>query len=481
MVTNQTRCVLCHINVYGDIASTDSAPFSLHENSKSTIFGNVLANQIITRQTYNAFTGIFSNTVTDPLHHLMERINDASNTIFTRVAVDQSPNSTFKIMDGLNGTSTLTFPTFKAGKIRSLTTGKILIGTSVLVNKVFTGNLILDGRSQTIKVDGEVYIDGDLIIQGRFSGIGTIYTRGTIFIPDDVIVENNDTLFASYRADVTHADQKAIQAMNAGTNALRLASGENIIIGDPGVKPSWINFTTAQLPPDTRLRNYIVNRDNNNYVYTSYYSQTVGQSIVSQTSTLDQNNNWIAVNRVRMEGTKNFLDAMESMGFASTAERERAYQIDANYLARLKPEYDLSAQVCGTGKNFRVGFGAVSRIDAALYAQKSVGGVITSGGNILINGGVITQNLSLLGGTATDLESIAGGVVPDFKNRRVPQLFEIYKSCSEIVAGGTGEFRLPESTVNPYNGIRVDQSNITYDYRLRNNGPGFEIMRSSTY
>ncbi|MDZ4678728.1 MAG: hypothetical protein SGI74_14625 [Oligoflexia bacterium] len=402
MVTNQTRCVICHLSVYGDIASTDSSPFSLHENSKGTIFGNVLANQIITRQTYNSFTGMFSNNVTDPTHNLLERIDGNNNTTVS-VAVDQTQSRNFSIKDGLNnGPTPLAFTEFKASKIKNSVKGKIWQGSTLRIHKDVVGNVILDGRAQALKVEGEVFIDGDLIIHGSFTGIGTIYVSGSIFIPDDITVVNNASLFASFRQDVSKADAKALQSINNGDNALRLASGENIIIGDPGVMPAGINFRTVQLPPDTRLRNYIVNRDNNNYAYDSYYSHTRIQSITSQTSTLDTNGQWFAVNRTRMEGTKNFLDAMESMGFASTAERSKVFQMDPNYLARLKPEYELPTQVCGTGKNFRVGFGSVARIDAALYAQKSIGGVITSGGNILINGGIITRNLSLLGGTGSD-------------------------------------------------------------------------------
>ncbi|MCC6277804.1 MAG: hypothetical protein IT289_07820 [Oligoflexia bacterium] len=480
MVSNQTRCVLCHMNVYGDVAATEQTPFSLHENSVSTIYGNVLANQTIIRQTYNVVTGLFSNTVSDPQHHLLERLLPPDPNPYVRVSVFKGPGVPFKIVDGLMNTSSpLSFPSFKINKIRNLVSGKIRVANAVKVNKIFNGSLILDGRSQVITLEGEVLIDGDLIIHGRFNGIGTIYVSGNIYIPDDIVVENNSTLFAAYRSNVLTADTKARQAIQNNENALRLATGKHIVIGDPGVLPVSANPLTVPFPPDTRLRNYIANRDNSNYVYNSYYGFSLNQVITSESADI-VNGTWVPILRSRMEASSNFLRGQESFGFISEAQRRGVFDLDPNYIARLKPEYDLPVKVCNTDKNFRVGFGAVARIDAALYAQQSIGGVVHGGGNIVLNGGVFTQHLGVLGATAPDLEWIYGDPSGN-GNRRVLKIYEMKKQCSDIVAGGVGEFLLSDNIVNPYSGVRIGESAITYDYRLRNNGPGFDIMRRLDY
>ncbi|MCC6278854.1 MAG: hypothetical protein IT289_13155 [Oligoflexia bacterium] len=478
MVSNQTQCVICHLNVYGNLGSTDSSPFSLHINSMGTIYGNVFANHPIARQTFDTLTGQVINSVADPIHNLLERILPGPTRV-TRVGVANS----FTISDNLLNTDQtgISFPTFKAAKISAGAQGTIKQNGSTIVDKIRNGNLILDGRSQTIEVSGETYINGDLIIHGNFRGLGTIYVNGTIFIPDDIVVENNATLFSGYRSAVTSADTIAQAAVSNGIAGLRLGASQHIIIGYPGAVPAGFNLMTAAFPPDTRLKNYVAGRDNSNYVYSSYYSYNKVNNVTSQTAVYD-GTNWNIQNRTRLEAASNYLNEMSNYGLAPASVRARVFDSahDPNYLARLKPEYDLPAQVCGTGKNFRVGFGTVARIDATLYAQQSIGGVVTGGGNAVVNGGVITQTLAFLPGTGYELESWGadpGGVGVT----RVAKIFELQKNCADIVNGGSGQFFLPYSTVNPINGVESGKSIITYDYRLRNGGAGFDIMRTPGY
>jgi hypothetical protein len=97
-----------------------------------------------------------------------------------------------------------------------------------------------------------------------------------------------------------------------------------------------------------------------------------------------------------------------------------------------------------------------------------------------MNGGVFTQQFNVLGATAPDLEWIMGDPSGD-KNRRVLKIYEVKKLCSEITAGNNTEFILSPDVINPFNGVRVGESDVVYDYRLRNNGPGFDIMRRLDY
>ena len=56
--------------------------------------------------------------------------------------------------------------------------GTLKLG-SMSYGSVHSGNLVLDGSQsgQPIEINGEVLIDGDLIIKGVYKGIGTIYAK----------------------------------------------------------------------------------------------------------------------------------------------------------------------------------------------------------------------------------------------------------------------------------------------------------------
>ncbi|PIT99070.1 MAG: hypothetical protein COT74_12600 [Bdellovibrionales bacterium CG10_big_fil_rev_8_21_14_0_10_45_34] len=107
----------------------------------------------------------------------------------------------------------------------------------------------------------------------------------------------------------------------------------------------------------------------------------------------------------------------------------------------LKRPYFAIDKVSGTKSK-----GIVALAEANLYANKGIGITLiySKGSNIVINGSVITPNLSLLS---------AG-----FNHKH-------------FALDGS------EMTVNPMNGVRFDQSQINQDFRLRYTKKGFECHR----
>lgn len=425
MVADRVDCVMCHLTVYGDLGATADKPFALHNASRAKIYGNVFSNQRITR------------TVSDPDHVLLEDGGAVA------VSVDKTLGLGFIVKDqGVN----ISYPSFKADKLKAAAqagSGKISRNGAVQVDKVHNGNFVVDANSYDVAISGEIFIDGDLIIFGsRFSGAGTIYANGNIYIPNDILLPGNKALFQSYRDNVAGADNIAKTAITDRVSNLRLAARDFVIIGNPGKTNS---ATSVVLPPDTRLKNYFTKN------FVSYYTGENKSVAFTRNDLID-----------------GFLTAQTSSNvFATQTERLRVFDWYPEYVSLLKPEFELDQTVCSTGKKFRVEIGSVSQIDATLYGAKGIGGVISAGGNILINGGVITKSFSILTGTPWSI-----GAGPH--NRAISN--EVYITCP------TGSpFVLGRAAVNPVNSKDVMTSIITYDYRLRNNGAGFNSMRMSGY
>ncbi|HED66026.1 MAG TPA: hypothetical protein ENJ09_10795 [Planctomycetes bacterium] len=101
------------------------------------------------------------------------------------------------------------------------------------------GNVVLTGTPQNpIRIDGTVAIDGDLIIQGWIQGEGTLLVRGNVYVPTDLAYldgmdSNGDRTFGTYGGE---------------TNALALAAGGNILIGDYQ-RPSTLKPDHSRVTP----------------------------------------------------------------------------------------------------------------------------------------------------------------------------------------------------------------------------------------
>jgi hypothetical protein len=94
----------------------------------------------------------------------------------------------------------------------------VLYGNEESVQAVVDGNLVLTGtKDNPITIAGTVAVDGDLIINGYVKGEGTLIVRGNVYVPTDL----------EYLDGVTFGVDP-----DGGKNALGLAAGGNILIGD---------------------------------------------------------------------------------------------------------------------------------------------------------------------------------------------------------------------------------------------------------
>ena len=154
---------------------------------------------------------------------------------------------------------------------------------SLAANGTYTGNLILTGTAANpIRLDGQIAVDGDLLIRGVVKGTGQIFVKGNTYIA----------------GDVTYADGAKYGVASDGTkNALGIVSGGSILMGDyltiRGVNPS--NDTaatpTSSYSIQTRLANKSANVTVNKKTETMKYGyfDTITVNNITQTHVIDAN------------------------------------------------------------------------------------------------------------------------------------------------------------------------------------------------
>ncbi|HGY10639.1 MAG TPA: hypothetical protein ENK37_11420 [Oceanithermus profundus] len=102
------------------------------------------------------------------------------------------------------------------------------------ISRVHNGNLVLIGTpNNPIVVDEDVFIEGDVIIKGVVTGKGAIYAGRNLYVAGDVVVQNPpDPPGHGVCAGLNDPDECARANIAAGKDELRLAARGNMIIGD---------------------------------------------------------------------------------------------------------------------------------------------------------------------------------------------------------------------------------------------------------
>ncbi len=105
----------------------------------------------------------------------------------------------------------------------------LINGTDTTLDPVTAGNVVMTGSDgNPIRIEGMVAIDGDLIISGPIEGTGSLWVRGNIYVRGDL----------EYADGMIGTERQFGVSSNGVTNALAMAAGGNIVIGDP-FRPQW--------------------------------------------------------------------------------------------------------------------------------------------------------------------------------------------------------------------------------------------------
>ncbi|RZA26169.1 MAG: hypothetical protein EOP10_04495 [Proteobacteria bacterium] len=195
VLTTSVQCYFCHMKIHGDVGGIDF-PASVRDDSGRNfqivgkLFGtNKIPNQLIGKST----AGEISNY----------------------------DNSGLKIFPKNNQ-----FPVFSAADLKPKMNGSITVGANAY-GPVHEGNLVLDGTQNPILIKGETFINGDLIIKGKYKGVGTIYAQN-IYIVGDVVAERSPFPFSEVEAT---ALQQAQESVARGDDGLYLGALNQIVAG----------------------------------------------------------------------------------------------------------------------------------------------------------------------------------------------------------------------------------------------------------
>ena len=117
-------------------------------------------------------------------------------------------------------------------------TAAMTVGNNQSLGAVTNGNVVLTGTADNpIRINGEVAIDGDLVISGYVEGDGSLWVKGNVYIPSDLVYLDQ------HAQDVNGNPGPRLFGIgnssngSSGVNALGLVSVGNVLIGD-FLKPS---------------------------------------------------------------------------------------------------------------------------------------------------------------------------------------------------------------------------------------------------
>lgn len=198
LMSNDFKCGLCHVKIFGNLASSASvAP------ARGDSVGEIVGQW--------------------KLRGSLD-IGDLGARIDVRSGVEEN----YSGRDVPANIPRVNFGDAKA-KAKGSVRGVDDSGNQVVIKARHAGNLSLVGSpGKPILIQGDVFVDGDLVITGPYSGIGTIYVSGNIFVPFDLVAKSSPFPFPE---DAASAASAGIAAAKKRFDGLGLATPRSIIIG----------------------------------------------------------------------------------------------------------------------------------------------------------------------------------------------------------------------------------------------------------
>jgi hypothetical protein len=245
MLADDVNCMFCHLKVEGDVGSmngfrpgwgTESEgkdPCAEYPNSTcgvgsgkgSQINGNVYVRSRFTRD--RAGPGLANDAV----------ITGGQKENFTGDPLPSNDKTGVTEFPGLDRTAARNGAkgTLSGGSISGIAPGGVLNDQKNLdkVSGVYDGNLVLDGSTTPIILNGDIYVSGDVVIKGVVSGRGAIYAGRNVYVAGDLTNKNRaDKPGEGECKNISNPDKCAQANIAAGKDELRLSAGNNIILGN---------------------------------------------------------------------------------------------------------------------------------------------------------------------------------------------------------------------------------------------------------
>jgi hypothetical protein len=233
LLTKTVNCMFCHMNVNGDVGSYgflrpgwgDEGVSGQGSGGGSAINGSVYAASTVTAD--NSGTNLLNDTdVTGDI---------TTNYVGSKMPTDQSGNPAFPGLDRALAQKSAS-GSITGGQIQGVPIGGSYSAAATVstVSKVYDGNLVLVGTAANpIKLDRDVYASGDVVIKGVIKGRGAIYAGRNIYVVGNLTTQNKaDKPGSGVCASITDVDACAKANIGAGKDEVRLAAGNNVVLGD---------------------------------------------------------------------------------------------------------------------------------------------------------------------------------------------------------------------------------------------------------
>lgn len=209
ILTQSVQCLFCHMKIEGDVGGIQFPPNSkMHERAGEglRILGTLYG--------------------TNEVPSILAKLPQAANT---RANYNNSELKIFPTTK--DATGKIEFPAVNRSLLVGKTKGFIKAGNQV-INNTHSGPVTIVSSGSPIEVDGEIFIDGDLVIGGNYRGLGTIYARN-IFIVKDLKAGTSPFPFP---ANPETAKQTAVTSIAAKHDGLYLFALGQITVGYPDPK-----------------------------------------------------------------------------------------------------------------------------------------------------------------------------------------------------------------------------------------------------
>jgi hypothetical protein len=262
MLADDVNCMFCHLKINGDVGSTnffrpgwgresDGGPCKFNNSTCGIGSGrrSVINGEVFTR---SSFSKDVATEITDP------QVNGAV------VTGAKNANYSGDRLPSIDEIGSTAFPALNRSKASETVNGK-LIGGSISaiapgntwtqkilltegVNGIYEGNLVLEGtESDPIILNGDIYASGDVVIKGVVKGRGAIYAGRNVYIAGNLVNQNRaDKPGDGVCKNTISPDICAKKNIAAGKDELRIAAGNNIIMGDFAEKDASGNLLSLR-------------------------------------------------------------------------------------------------------------------------------------------------------------------------------------------------------------------------------------------
>ncbi|MGL4609120.1 MAG: hypothetical protein ACRCYY_05455 [Trueperaceae bacterium] len=271
MLTETVNCMFCHLRVNGDVGSLEyfrpgwgSEVQQPHQSSTNCWTGgdnddrcdfgwNSSGAQDGAPSKINGDV-YAARSVTDDETQLTGSNKMVNGTQVTGNIEVNSRSS--KLPKDTDGDGIADFPPIKREQARANAKGQIASAATMIgvpldssytgnfstsnlsgsINQTYDGNLILVGTKENpIKITGDVYAEGDIIIKGVVEGIGALYSGRNIYFAGDVTLNNppdQPGVAGGVCATITDNDACAKANITANKDVLRTGARGNVVVGD---------------------------------------------------------------------------------------------------------------------------------------------------------------------------------------------------------------------------------------------------------